>query len=463
MLKRLEDARLLIVDDNEDILLASKILLKQHGAKVDSLTGPDELEAKLSDGNYDLVLLDMNFTRDARSGEEGLEALKLIRAQNTSAAVVVMTAYGSLALAVEAMKEGANDFIVKPWQNERLITTVANSINSSKQVKEIRRLEGTNNELTASTQANLNEMIGSSGDIVAVKNVISRVGVTDASVLLTGESGSGKEVAARSIHAVSDRKDEPFVSIDMGAIPDELFESEVFGHKKGAFTGAQSDRLGRFLAAGNGTLFLDEIGNLPLASQVKLLRVLQTRQVTPVGGKESVPLNARIIAATNDDLSQKVAVGDFRQDLLYRINTVEIRLPPLRSRKSDIDLLAEYFLGIYRKKYQRPDIVFSQESKAAMRDWSWPGNVRELQHVVERAVIMCGSQEIRPQDLFASPSFQNSEAVSHEFKTLNLHRLEKEAIQHAMKVNEGNITKAASDLGLNRTSLYRRLEKHGLH
>ena len=450
-MKATREKSLLVVDDDEDILLTAKILLKPYFKKVYTESQPHEILSLVQEGKCDVVLLDMNFTVGFTSGKEGLRWLKKIRKESADVPVLLMTAYGDVKLAVKAMKEGATDFVLKPWDNETLIQSLQSilSQNNPSSPKNA-------SYKPASTQET--SMIGESPKMQEVFSLIQKVGPTDANVLILGENGTGKELVAKALHHFSRRQNAPFMQVDLGAISETLFESELFGHVKGAFTDAREDRAGRFEMAHTGTLFLDEVGNLPFHLQAKLLTALQSRRVTRVGSHQAKEVDIRLLCATNMPLYSMVKENSFRQDLLYRINTVEITLPPLRERSSDIPLLLEYFLGIYTEKYQSMPLRVSKGHIERMQAYRWPGNVRELQHVIERAVIM-GDPEILIPISREEPQEVGSEAVS---TSVNLEDMEKEAIRRAIEKHQGNISKAAKELGLGRTTLYRKLEKYGL-
>ncbi len=452
--------RVLIVDDDEDILLAAKMFLKKHCKEVVIESNPKKIPFLLNQASYDVILLDMNFTEDTTSGKEGFFWLEKILEQNPKAVVVMITAYGDVEMAVKALKLGATDFVLKPWQNEKLLATVLSAAKLSNSYKEVESLQKTNQHLVETLSGG--EIIGESKAIQQVLAMIEKVAKTDANVLILGENGTGKELVAKAIHRHSLRAREVFVSVDMGAISENLFESELFGHKKGAFTDAKEDRTGRFELAQKGTLFLDEIGNLPLTHQAKLLAVLQNRQITPLGSNKVIPIDIRLICATNLNIHQAVAEGHFRQDLLYRINTVEIHLPPLRERTGDIPILAKYFLQKYAKKYHRPIPKLSAEAIVFLESYPFPGNVRELEHALERALIMSDSELLSPDDFLFLKTNKNLSNNSFATATLNLDDIEKNMIQKALDKYNGNISKAAKELGLTRASLYRRLEKYGL-
>ncbi|HAS44859.1 MAG TPA: sigma-54-dependent Fis family transcriptional regulator [Microscillaceae bacterium] len=451
---------ILIVDDDEDILLAAKMLLKRHAKKVIIEKNPKKIPFLLNNDTYDVILLDMNFVEDTTTGKEGIYWLKEIIQRDPQAVVIMITAFGGVELAVEALKEGATDFVLKPWQNEKLIATIsaAAQLNSSR--KEVNTLKQAKQTLVRDLEQPFGDMLGESAGMKNVKGIIQKVAKTDANILILGENGTGKELVARALHKQSSRASKDFIGVDMGAIAETLFESELFGHKKGAFTDAKEDRIGRFEIANKGTLFLDEIGNLPLNLQAKLLAVLQNRQVVPLGSSRAVPIDIRLICATNMPIQEMIENKEFRQDLLYRINTVEIYLPPLRERGEDIPLLARHFLKSYGKKYKRSDKKISSAALTKLQRYHWPGNVRELQHAIERAVIMSDEALIQPDDFF----FLNQKTPNEnsQVNTLNLDEVEKTVIEKALQKYNGNISKAAKELGLTRASLYRRLEKYGI-
>lgn len=458
---------LLVVDDNLDVLLATRLLLKQHYQKVITLDDPHGIEPTLNKEAVDVVLLDMNFSRDAISGQEGLYWLKKINEFDKGIAVILMTAYSDVQLAVEAIKCGATDFLTKPWQNDQLLTTVATALSHGQAKKALSQVSRKAKGLSQVIAGPPQQLLGQSPAMMQVFNIISKAAQTDANILITGESGTGKELTAHAIHQQSLRAKGPFIGLDMGCLSGSLMESELFGHRKGAFTDAKSDRVGRFELAHGGSLFLDEIANLPLEQQVKLLAALQNRQVTPVGGNKAVNTDIRLICATNEALPLAVSEGRFRQDLLYRINTIEIRLPPLRERQQDIPLLANHYLKVFAHKYKR-DIMLSSPLIQQMQVYSWPGNIRELSHAIERAVILADSQHLDPALLFASRDTHGHTAeleravpqlTEAEF---NLDKVERSTIATALRHFQGNVSHAAKALGLTRGALYRRMEKHGL-
>jgi DNA-binding NtrC family response regulator len=450
---------ILIVDDDEDILTAGRLLLRRHYQHVDVCADPREIPARLARADYGAILLDMNFGPGESSGAQGFHWLKTILELDPEAVVVLITAHGGVDLAVAAMKLGATDFVAKPWQNEKLLATLSAAVKLRKSREEAAQLKAANTALSA---ASGEPMLGNSEALRAVRTLIERAAPTEANVLILGENGTGKELAARELHACSARADAVFMSVDLGAVPESLFESELFGHVKGAFTDAHKDRVGRIQAASGGTLFLDEIGNLPLHLQAKLLSVLEQRQVFPVGSTKAHPVDVRVIAATNLPSDQLHDEDRFRQDLLFRLNTVEIEMPPLRARRDDIPLLAEHYATLYSRKYNRPPKPFSPAALAAMAANDWPGNVRALRHAVERAVILSAGETLAPADLNLEPSAAPLSTRVDGNEELNLERLERSAIQRALTRNRYNISQAAKDLGLTRAALYRRMEKHGL-
>ncbi|MFO7844613.1 MAG: sigma-54 dependent transcriptional regulator [Bacteroidales bacterium] len=452
--------KILAIDDNEDILFALKLLLKNHVEQIQTETDPSLIPELLHHNNYDVILLDMNFTQDAISGQEGFNWLKKIIEIDPDAVVVFITAYGDAEKAVKAIKSGATDFILKPWQNEKLLATISSAIKLHRSKNEATNLKTKQKEISAIQDQPFHEFIGNSPEMQQVFTTIKKVAKTDANVLILGENGTGKELVARALYRNSLRKDEVFINVDLGSIAETLFESELFGHVKGAFTDAKKDKPGRFEIASGGTLFLDEIGNLSLPMQAKLLTVLERREITRVGSTTSKPIDVRLICATNNDIHQMVDEENFRQDLLYRINTVEIHLPPLRERVTDIPLLAEHFIGIYSKKYRKKIKGINAEAMKKLSQYQWPGNVRELQHAIERAIIMSDSDTLQPDDFILSS--RKDKVGELELDTYNLDDIEKTVIEKVLKQNQGNVSQAASMLGLTRTSLYRRMEKYGL-
>lgn len=452
--------KVLAVDDNEDILTSLKLLFKSKVEKIVTETDPKKILLHLENETFDVILLDMNFTKDVISGQEGFFWLRKILEIDPTAVVMFITAYGDVERAVRSVKEGATDFVVKPWRNEKLLTTVLAGIKlyRTKQIADSYKFK--QQELSASMDEPFSEFIGESEEMMNVFKTIKKVAKTDASVLILGENGTGKELVARALHRNSERANDIFISVDMGAISETLFESELFGHVKGSFTDARKDRPGRIEIASGGTLFLDEIGNLSLPLQAKLLTVLEKREVIRVGSNKSRPIDIRLICATNLPIHNLAGENRFRQDLLYRINTVEVQLPPLRDRILDIEILSNHFLKLSAKKYKKKVNNISAAALRKLEKYSWPGNVRELQHAFERAVIMCDSSTLHPTDFLMRNSDCSSEEPSME--TYNLEEAEIRIIRKVLKKNKGNITQAAKELGLTRTSLYRRLEKYGL-
>lgn len=447
-----------MIDDDEDVLLAAKMLLKKQNHHVIIEKNPNKIPFLLNNDTYDVILLDMNFSKDITSGKEGFYWLEKILERDPQAVVILITAFGDVEMAVRALKQGATDFILKPWQNEKLIATISTAIRLKQSYNEVDKLRKAKEMLEEQISKPFGEIIGQSTAIKEVFALIEKVAKTDANVLILGENGTGKELIARAIHQRSLRHNASFVSVDMGAITETLFESELFGHKKGAFTDAREDRPGRFELANGGTLFLDEIGNLSLSLQSKLLSALQSRQVTRVGSNTPVAVDIRLICATNMPLHQMVKDGTFRQDLLYRINTVEIKVPPLCDRIEDIPLLAQHYLDYYARKYHKQVNTISGGAMEKLKRYPWPGNIRELQHAIERAVIMTDSASLQESDFL----FNRPVSASTGAETLNLDEVEKAAIMKALNLYSGNISKAADELGLTRASLYRRMEKYGL-
>jgi len=456
-----KQGKILIVDDNEDLLKAAKMHLKRHFAQVDTEKNPEALPALMNNEDYDVILLDMNFTKDVSSGSEGYYWLERILQTDPSAVVVLITAYGDIQMAVKAIKAGATDFVVKPWENEKLLATLYSAMRLRESRDVIESLKIKNHEINQALNERYSEIIGQSNAMQKIFQTIDRVAKTDANVLILGENGTGKELIARAIHRNSARKNENFASVDLGSITETLFESELFGHKKGSFTDAKEDRPGRFELANNGTLFLDEIGNLSLPLQAKLLTVLQNRKVSRVGSNKDTPIDIRLICATNMPLYEMVKENRFRQDLLYRINTIEIEIPALRERFEDIPLLANHFLKHYAAKYDKSVNKISEGAMARMHKHPWPGNIRELQHSIERAIILSGSSVLQPEDFNFAPAASKDDGQL-ALEQYNLEEVEKLLIRKVLKKYNGNITQAASELGLTRSSLYRRLEKYGL-
>lgn len=454
---------ILIVDDDEDILTAGRLMLRRHFASIDTCRDPTQIPALLEEQSYDAILLDMNFGPGESSGQQGMEWLQKIIEIDPDMVVVMITAHGGVETAVEAMKLGATDFVAKPWQNEKVVATLSTAVKLHRSRLETKTLRKTNQVLREAAVATDSPIIGDSPAMRTVMSLVERAAPTDANVLILGENGTGKELIARELHRQSNRAENVFLSVDLGSISESLFESELFGHRKGSFTGAIDDRLGRFQAADGGTLFLDEIGNLPLHLQAKLLSALEQRTVTPVGSDKAQRIDVRLIAATN---LAPAALGDerkFRPDLLFRLNTVEISLPPLRDRREDILPIAEHYLGIFSRKYDKGPKSFSSNARKALVEDAWPGNVRALRHAIERAIILSKDKELQPADLQIGDYPQPKKAAVAAIPTVyNLDLMEKQTIEKALRKHGFNISKAASELGLTRASLYRRMEKHDL-
>ena len=453
--------KILIVDDNEDLLKAARIHLKRHFAQVDTEKNPEAIPALMANEDYDVILLDMNFTKDVSSGSEGYYWLEKILELDPSAVVVLITAYGDVQMAVRAIKAGATDFVLKPWENEKLLATIYSAMRLRETRDEVQNLKIKNQEINQALNERYSEIIGQSTAMQRIFQTIDRVAHTDANVLILGENGTGKELIARAIHRNSSRRHESFVSVDLGSITETLFESELFGHKKGSFTDAKEDRAGRFELANGGTLVLDEIGNLSMPLQAKLLTAIQNRRVSRVGSNKETPIDIRLICATNMPLYEMVKENRFRQDLLYRINTIEIEVPPLRERFEDIPVLASHFLKHYCARYNKNISKISEAALTRMHKHTWPGNIRELQHAIERAVILSNGHVLQPEDFNLSP-VPGKDDGQLNLDAYNLEEVEKLLIRKVLKKYNGNITQAASELGLTRSSLYRRLEKHGL-
>jgi DNA-binding NtrC family response regulator len=447
--------RILVADDQQHILEALELLLKPQGYKVDLVGSPQLAREVLAGAAYDAALIDLNYTRDTTSGQEGLDLLSEIVALDSMLPVIVMTAWGNVDLAVDAMRRGARDFIQKPWENERLLSILRTQVELHRALQRAERLAAENRLLSAQGRK---DFIATAPSMVPVLEAITRIAPSDANVLLTGEHGTGKEVAAHTIHALSLRASRPMIAVNTGGLAEGVFESELFGHVKGAFTDARSDRIGRFELAEGGTIFLDEIGNVPLRQQAKLLRVIESGEIERVGSSHTKKIDVRVISATNNDLPAACQAGQFRQDLLFRLNTVEIHLPALRERREDIPALAMHFLSHYASRYRRQVQGLDGSALQALLQYSWPGNIRELEHTLERAVLMCRADQIQPADLglgVQRPATQNLEELS-------LESVETILIRKALQRFQGNVTQAAEALGLSRGALYRRMEKYGL-
>ena len=447
--------RVLAADDQQHILEALELLLRPQGYEVETAQSPALVREMLSSGPYDAVLIDLNYTRDTTSGQEGLDLLSEIVTLDSTVPVIVMTAWGNVELAVEAMRRGARDFIQKPWENERLLTIVRTQIELHSALRAAELLAAENQLLRAPGRP---EFIATAPAMQPVLEAITRIGPSDANVLITGEHGTGKEIVAQTLHALSPRASRSLVTVNTGALPEGTFESELFGHVKGAFTDARADRIGRFELADGGTIFLDEIGNVPFHQQAKLLRALESGAIERVGSSRTRRVDVRIISATNSDLRAACAAGEFREDLLFRLNTVEIPLPPLRERREDIPVLAAHFLSRYASRYRRTVQRFESSALQLLTQYSWPGNVRELEHTLERAVLMCRSSEIQPSDL----GLNSMRPQGQSLEELSLEGVEAILIRKALQRFQGNISQAADALGLSRGALYRRMGKYGL-
>lgn len=447
--------RILVADDQADIREALRLLLKGEGFDTETVASPSAVLSALEAREFDALLMDLNYARDTTSGQEGLDLLSNIRAKDSTLPIIVMTAWGSLELAVEAMRRGAKDFIQKPWENARLLAILKTQIELAQALRKSQRLEAENRLLRADGRPTL---IAESPAMQPVMELISRVGPSDANVLITGEHGTGKEVVARTLYALSPRSGRPLVTVNAGGLPEGIFESELFGHVKGAFTDAKSDRVGRFELADGGTLFLDEIANVPLNLQAKLLRALETGELERVGSSTTRRVDARIISATNADVQAEVAAGRFREDLLFRLNTIEIHLPPLRERHEDIPLLGTHFLACHAQRYRKRIGGFDRAALQMMLEHPWHGNVRELNHVIERAVLMAQDTEIKPADL----ALRAGRDANLRLEDMSIEEVEAFLIKKALARYSGNVSHAANALGLSRSALYRRLQRYGL-
>ncbi len=444
-----------MADDQPHVLEAVELLLKPQGIDVDCVRSPQLLLEALGERDYDVVLIDLNYTRDTTSGREGLDLLAGIQDFDSRLPVIVMTAWGNIELAVESIKHGARDFIQKPWENERLVSLIRVHAELHQALRRARQLELENRLLRPEGSP---QFVASAPSMQPVLELIARIGPSDANVLITGEHGTGKEIVARLLHAASTRSRMPLVTVNAGGLPEGTFESEIFGHVKGAFTDARSDRVGRFELATGGTLFLDEIANVPLRQQAKLLRVLETGELERVGSSQTRRVDVRLLCATNAKLHEEAKAGNFREDLLFRINTVEIHLPPLRDRREDIPLLAQHFLSRLRMRYRKQVNGFSAAAMQQMMQYSWPGNVRELEHSIERALLLCGGEEIEPANL----SIGGTRQAALSLDNMSIDEMEAMLIRKVLRRCDGNISQAAESLGLSRASLYRRMEKYGL-
>ena len=448
----LRHANILVVDDDRDVLTAVRFLLKSEAQNIVTEANPENLRKLLSDNSFDILMLDMNFNSSVNTGNEGLYWLRQVKSWNNKIAVIMITAYADIDLAVKCLKEGATDFLVKPWHNENLIQTLKEVLEKQISPKE---------KQTVKEKQIRTEIIGKSEIMQNLFHKLEKIAPTDANILILGENGTGKDLIAKEIYNLSLRKDKPFIKVDVGALTDTLFESELFGHKKGAFTDAREDRTGLIEAANGGTLFLDEIGNIPLQQQAKLLTVLQNRQITRLGTNTPIPVDIRLITATNVPLAELANEQRFRKDLIYRINTVEITVPPLRERKNDIILLVNYFFQIYGKKYMKNQIRLSDSAQNKLMAYGYPGNVRELQYAIERAVIMSESETLKAEDIVFSP-IEQKQQVNPPFSTNNLGDLERSTIEQVIDKHNGNISRAAKELGITRAALYRRMNKYDI-
>lgn len=452
-----KQGRLLIVDDNRNILQALTLFLQFEFEFIQTVSNPNILMQEVEKGNFDIVLLDMNFKTGQNTGNEGLFWLREIKKKFPEIEVVLITAFGDVNLAVTALKDGAADFVLKPWENEKLVATLKAALRLRKSGQEISELRYKEKSMKAELQPVESFITGNSAEMRNLSGLISKVAPTDANILITGENGTGKEMVAREIHRLSQRNDELFVLVDLSSISESLFESELFGHKKGAFTDAHQDRAGKFVVANKGTLFLDEIGNIPLHLQSKLLTVLQTRVVRPVGSNKEIPVDIRLICATNKPIGLMVNTGEFRQDLLYRINTIQIHVPPLRQRKDDIEALSKHFLRMYGRKYGKSDLKLSDRAIEKFKSLPWMGNIRELQHAIEKAVILSDGTELRSED------FQlGTESVLLSSIPETLGGMEEKMIREALEKYSGNYTVVAGKLGITRPTLYNKIKKYGL-
>lgn len=454
-MKPVQHTRVLIADDQPDVLEALRLLLKGEGYLTESASSPAAILNALEARDFDVLVMDLNYSRDTTSGQEGIDLLARLQAMDPILPVVVMTAWGSVELAVEAMRRGARDFIQKPWDNARLLSIVRTQVELSDALRRGQRLEAENRLLRAE---GLPTLIAEAPAMQPVLQLIARVGPSDANVLITGEPGAGKEVVARTLHAVSGRAGKPMVTVNAGGLAEGIFESELFGHVKGAFTDAKMDRVGRFELADGGTLFLDEIANVPMNLQSKMLRVLEIGEMERVGSSKTRRVDVRVLSATNAHLNEEVAAGRFRQDLLFRLNTIEIHLPPLRERREDIPVLASHFLSIHARRYRKCLQGFDAQAMQSMLDHPWQGNVRELNHVVERAVLMASENSIRAGDL----ALRSGREVSPRLEDMSLEEVEAFLIKKALARYGGNVSHAANALGLSRSALYRRLQRYGL-
>ncbi|NOQ24711.1 MAG: response regulator [Bacteroidales bacterium] len=449
--------KILIIDDNEELLIAFRFFLSKHFSQIDTIKNPNQIPEFLRKETYDIILLDMNFSAGINTGNEGIYWMKQILDKDSNASVLLITAYGDVEIAVNAMKEGAADFIQKSWDEKKILSTILSAYKLRLSKLKIENLEHKQKHLSAKIDSKYNNVIGESTAMKSIFSIVDKVAKTDANILILGENGTGKEVIAREIHRKSNRSNEVFVNVDIGSLQENLFESELFGHVKGAFTDAKEDRVGRFEIASGGTLFLDEIGNLPLSLQAKLLTAIQNKEISRIGSNKTIPVDIRLICATNNDIDKMLEENTFREDLLYRINTIKIELPGLKERTEDINLLADFFLKEYTEKYNKFDLKFSQNAISKLNQYSWPGNIRELQHTIEKAVILCEGKIIMPIHCWPDGEKQVKNNTANSF---NLDENEKILIEKAIQKYKGNISSAAKELGINRSTLYKKMEKY---
>lgn len=456
-IKKMLDSKILVIDDNKSVLSALEILLQFEYKTVKTLSNPNQISSFPNLVDFDIVLLDMNFSAGVNTGNEGLFWLREIRKKAPQISVIMMTAYGAVDLAVKALKEGATDFVLKPWNNDKLLATVKSAYALRKSRKEIKKLKQKEDHLKQVINQNKNYIVGNSKSLNSVLKLVSKVAKTEVNVLVTGENGTGKELIARELHGLSTRKNEVFISVDMGSISEHLFESELFGHTKGSFTDAKEDRAGKFEAASGGTLFLDEIGNLSLQTQAKLLSAIQNKTIVRVGSNKPIPVDIRLICATNENLDKMVVDGLFREDLLYRINTIQVEVPPLREREEDVLVLAEFYLQKFVNKYGKQGLRMNQATQDKLMNYRWPGNVRELLHTMERAVILSEGNVLKPTDFH----LETKSTIASENGPSTLEEMELLMITNALNQNEGNYSAAAEQLGISRQTLYNKLKKIG--
>jgi len=451
------EGRLLIVDDNPNVLRALRLFLKQEFETVKCLSNPNAIQGAFREAGWDVVLLDMNFSAGVNTGNEGLFWLRKIREDNPETEVVMFTAYGDVNLAVKAVKEGAADFVQKPWENEKMLATLRAAYRLGQTRREVVKLKEQGGELKAELSRRHELVMGTSPSMLRLMQSVQKVAATDANILITGENGTGKEVLAREIHRLSARSREMMVIVDMGTIPENLFESELFGHRKGAFTDAQEDKRGKFELAHQGTLFLDEIGNLPLTMQSKLLSVLQNRSLSPVGGTKEIHIDVRLISATNSRMDELIGEGRFRKDLLYRINTIHLEVPPLRERKGDIDALAAFFLRRFAGRYRKEMLGLGPGVLEHLKQYNWPGNIRELEHTIERSVIMSNGRTLKSTDILFSPSPPPPQVIPDTLEEMEIMML-----RNALDRYGGNVSSAAAQLGITRQTFYNKCRKYGI-